>query len=97
MRKVRVKSKKKKRKRKTKRKKKKKYSSKWSEKGQMPKAVLRVRRAVDVVPAWKALPPGEGRRTSPLKMADEVLKHLKITVILLRRAPPKPVPTSPNV
>ncbi|KAK9104945.1 hypothetical protein Scep_021789 [Stephania cephalantha] len=85
MRKVRVKRKKERRKRKTKKKKKKKkkkkimktkkkkmriYSSKWSKKGQVPKAVVRVRRAVDVVTAWKALPLGEGDRASALKMVD---------------------------
>ncbi|KAK9166046.1 hypothetical protein Scep_001237 [Stephania cephalantha] len=36
----------------------------------------RVRRAVEVVTAWKALPPGVGDRASALKIADEVLKHL---------------------
>ncbi|KAK9104867.1 hypothetical protein Scep_021711 [Stephania cephalantha] len=35
-----------------------------------------VRRAVEVVTAWKALPPGVGDAASALKMADEVLKHL---------------------
>ncbi|KAK9093839.1 hypothetical protein Scep_025308 [Stephania cephalantha] len=34
--------------------------------------------AVDVVAAWKALPPSEGNRASTLKMADEVLKHLTV-------------------
>ncbi|KAK9088366.1 hypothetical protein Scep_027448 [Stephania cephalantha] len=37
---------------------------------------MRVRRAVEVVMAWKALPPGVGDTTSVLKMADEVLNHL---------------------
>ncbi|KAK9099923.1 hypothetical protein Scep_023353 [Stephania cephalantha] len=36
----------------------------------------RVRRAVEVVMAWKALPPRVGDRASALKMTDEVLKHL---------------------
>ncbi|KAK9158916.1 hypothetical protein Scep_005490 [Stephania cephalantha] len=34
-----------------------------------------VKRAMDVVVAWKALPPSEEDRASALKMADEVLKH----------------------
>ncbi|KAK9140751.1 hypothetical protein Scep_010432 [Stephania cephalantha] len=38
----------------------------------------RVRRAVEVVTAWKALPPRVGDRASAVKMADEVLKHLTV-------------------
>ncbi|KAK9100282.1 hypothetical protein Scep_023712 [Stephania cephalantha] len=36
----------------------------------------RVRRVVEVVTAWKVLPPEVGDRASALKMADDVLKHL---------------------
>ncbi|KAK9100542.1 hypothetical protein Scep_023972 [Stephania cephalantha] len=38
----------------------------------------RVRRAVEVVTAWKALLHGVGDRASALQMANEVLKHLII-------------------
>ncbi|KAK9148380.1 hypothetical protein Scep_007137 [Stephania cephalantha] len=36
----------------------------------------RVRRAVEFVTAWKALPPRLGDKASAVKMVDEVLKHL---------------------
>ncbi|KAK9118274.1 hypothetical protein Scep_016367 [Stephania cephalantha] len=36
----------------------------------------RVRQAMEVVTAWKALPPEVGDRAFALKMANEVLKHL---------------------
>ncbi|KAK9095022.1 hypothetical protein Scep_026491 [Stephania cephalantha] len=39
----------------------------------------RIRRPVDVVAAWKALPPGEGNRASALKVADEVNANPSIT------------------
>ncbi|KAK9166296.1 hypothetical protein Scep_001487 [Stephania cephalantha] len=38
----------------------------------------KLKRAVEVVTAWKALPPGVGDRASAMKMADEVLKHLMV-------------------
>ncbi|KAK9140291.1 hypothetical protein Scep_009972 [Stephania cephalantha] len=42
----------------------------------LSKGQQRVKRAVDVVVAWKALSPSEGDRAFALKMADHVLKHL---------------------
>ncbi|KAK9095042.1 hypothetical protein Scep_026511 [Stephania cephalantha] len=50
----------------------------------------RIRRPVDVVAAWKALPPGEGNRASALKVADEVLKHFTI----IGAPAPSGIPTS---
>ncbi|KAK9094720.1 hypothetical protein Scep_026189 [Stephania cephalantha] len=60
----------------------------------------RVRRAVEVVTARKALPPGVGDRASALKMTDEVLKHLIVvgsSVTLVSTtfaATPSQLPTS---
>ncbi|KAK9157798.1 hypothetical protein Scep_004372 [Stephania cephalantha] len=48
---------------------------------------MRVRQAVDVIKAWKALPPRESDKAAVVKMADEALKLLTIF------GSPTPLPT----